>query len=314
MTVGYGNFECNDFNKREKNCRSDGYRRYAEIPLRAEVTVANRTWRAPSIWCTGVDVKKINPVQHGDSGGPLFLKALDGRWLFVGYNSGGNSQGSCASSILVNMITWKQAATFLDNHWGEIGNNQGAKNWGSHQTRRVLEEVLESWSSTNEQALRRLSSFYSEISHHCGKDAGFAALSARKRIFAERWPERKFRLNPGTFQYIEHGVGEPQQYAALRATILWVVKNPRTGAQASGESDIYMTIRFGFEAEGALIHSGGNVIKIQHEDIEGARGDMAALECVPPPKAPIRARDVGEKSYQQQLERCIWEPKAECPD
>ena len=140
------------------------------------------------------------------------------------------------------------------------------------------------------------------------------ARSKRTGKFAERWPERKFRLKPGTFQYIEHGVGEPQQYAALRATILWVVKNPRTGAQASGESDIYMTIRFGFEAERALVHSGGNVPKIQYEAIEGARGDMAALECVPPPKAPIRARDAGEKSYQQQLERCIWEVKAECPD
>ena len=49
MTVGYGNFECNDFNKREENCRSDGYRRYAEIPLRAEVRIANRTWRVLSI-------------------------------------------------------------------------------------------------------------------------------------------------------------------------------------------------------------------------------------------------------------------------
>jgi len=310
MTVGYGNFECNDFNKREKNCRSDGYRRYAEIPLRAEVTVANRTWRVPSIWCTGVNVEKINPVQHGDSGGPLFVKALDGRWLFVGYNSGGNSQGSCASSILVNKVTWSNAASFLDNHWDEIGINQGAKNWLSHQTRRVLDEVLESWSSTTEQALRRLSSFYSEIFHHCGKDAGFAALSARKRTFAERWPERKFRLKPGTLQYIEHGVGDPQQYAALRATVLWAVKNSRTGAQASGESDIYMTIKFGFESERVLVANDGSVPKIQYEAIEGARGDMAALECMPP--TPVRVRD--EKTYQQQLERCIWEPKAECPD
>jgi hypothetical protein len=84
--IGYGNFTCADFHDRENHCLSDGKRRFIDLDLIPDF----ETNSAPWVWCTGLsESTATNPIQHGDSGGPVFIQALDERWLYVGYYRGG---------------------------------------------------------------------------------------------------------------------------------------------------------------------------------------------------------------------------------
>jgi hypothetical protein len=276
MTIGFGNFECNDPDQRERGCRSDGRRRFAEMPLRPSETADGQTFSAPSIWCTGISAEGTNPIQHGDSGGPLFVKALDGRWLFVGYNSGGSSMGSCASSLIENINVWREAAAFHDANADSIWNGQGADNWEARQMRRFMEEVLESWSSPNSVALRRLDNLYSDGVQYCGQYEDFAKVREAKTRFAKAWPTRRYRIKQS--RYIKDEAGEPVRVAGIRATVSWELENPATGTRDSGETSLELAVRYGYESELNLIND-GNPPKIISEIVHRTTATGLALEC-----------------------------------
>lgn len=279
LDVGFGNYLCKDFNQREAGCVNDTNRRFAQSPLKSSLDFRGKTYSPPRYWCIGVGTNVTSVVQHGDSGGPTFVKALDGRWLFVGYHSAGASNWSCSSSLLAHLDLWRVAAAYWDSYKESLPYN-GADNWWSSQTRRVWNEILESWSSPNSEALRRLSTFYTDISADCKSQSQFSSIVDAKTAFAVKWPVRSFRIKSDTFQYEEDDIGEPGNYAGAKATILWDVSNPATGAHETGSSQMRIGFKFGRELELALV-DGENAPHVVTEKVLAATGNTAALECEP---------------------------------
>jgi Trypsin len=129
VVVGYG--QSGPYDACEKNqspCRSDHLRRYATIPIipststikSVDFTIGNNRnvtipIRPPWYW-TGGPVNGESPMRSGDSGGPMFVKALDGKWYFVAMTAGTNGQVSYHASPLLAPFIWKEALK-----WATIG-------------------------------------------------------------------------------------------------------------------------------------------------------------------------------------------------
>ena len=275
LVVGYGNFECDDYNEREDNCRSDGQRRFVEVPINSRVTVGSEVFSAPNIWCTGRSAAGTNPVQHGDSGGPAFIQAVDGRWLFVGYTSGGNASQSCASSIFNNLDTWREAAEYYHEVAHELPADP-AYNWETAQMTYILREVLENWSSPSEQAIARLDTLYSpESVYFNGRLVDTQVLRDVKAQFYGEWPQRRFELQPWTI--VVNGdeiAGDPT--ATISARVTWTLSNPDFGTHASGESEVEISTYYGFDMEIELA-SGGQPITLLSEKHLIKSGDFDAV-------------------------------------
>ena len=261
VAVGYGNFDCVDFSDRDhpNACKSDGQRRYAEVPV-----VSGFGNGIPEAWCTGISNRGVNPIQHGDSGGPLFIRALDGRWIFVGYHSGGNNSIDCASSILSHLDLWRAAALYISHV--EYPFN-GATNWWAKQTRRYIEELLASWSSPNDEALPALSTFYPDTSQ-----------DIKKRFF-EKWPIRRFTIQPGS-DFEVGGSGEPVNSDEAHFIVSWSLKEPNSGARADGIASMTVHIRYGLDNEVKLAYGivSGVFPEVLHERCRAISGDDAIVE------------------------------------
>jgi hypothetical protein len=233
IAVGYGNFACSNYNSREGNCVSDNRKRFGEIPLDANVDVDGT--KAPWIWCTGRDVADINPIQHGDSGGPVFIQALDGRWLFAGFTSNGNPDSSCASSILNHLSLYAEAASWFEEFTSTRGRFEHSPEWREAQIHRFIAELFESWSAPNEEALLRLKTFYLDDIEFYGKRRGFDEILKEKRQFVERWPQRDYRVRPGTVEVLcDEFV--PDKFCSVSVVVDWRVTNPATNASRQGAS------------------------------------------------------------------------------
>jgi hypothetical protein len=286
LAVGFGDYECKSFDDRDYRpdggCRSDGRRRYAEVPLIPEPVSGS----APEVWCTGQIERngdKINPVQHGDSGGPRFIRALDGRWLFVGYTSGGNNSGDCASSIFQHLDLWREAALYRSRI--RYKPNSGANNWNRHQMHRFVEEVLESWSSPNEEALRRVSSFYRNEGSDVVESEDLTKMLATKKRFAEKWPVRHFVIQAGTeIEVEEDSTGDPID--SVNATISWAAEDSG-GATTSGTARLDLVVRYNFDNELKLAYgSPATGPIIQDEKCRMLSGDLPPTEMGCPKFAP----------------------------
>jgi hypothetical protein len=98
-------------------CISDHRRRYATVPIipapsiiksitftgdkNLKPTSVTIPLRPPWLWTAGT-VNGENPARPGDSGGPMFVKAVDGKWYLVAMTSGsGGSDSSHASPLIV---------------------------------------------------------------------------------------------------------------------------------------------------------------------------------------------------------------------
>lgn len=248
VAVGFGNFLCVDYNSREGDCVIDDNRRFGEIPLNTGIETAGK--KAPWIWCTGRNIAGINPIQHGDSGGPVFIRALDGRWLFAGFTSNGSPERSCASSIFSHLGLYAEAASFFETYTSSRGGFMHSPEWRTAQIERFIEELFESWSSPNEEALLRLKTFYLPELEFYGKRRSFEEILKERRQFVERWPERDYDVRLGSVE-VQCNEYVPDKFCSASAIVDWRVANPATGTSRKGASrydfDMYVwTMHYGY--------------------------------------------------------------------
>jgi len=289
LSIGYGKYLCKDFNSREADCVSDGNRRSATVPLVGRYNVGGNTFGFPDVWITGRNADGINPIQHGDSGGPVFVRALDGRWMLMGYTSGGNNRQSYASSILSNLSTWKAAAEYYDDNSSSIWNGGGASNWDSHQTFRLISEILDVWSSPNSVVLKRLERIYEHVQSACGtsqteKDESIAAW----KRFIEKWPNRRYQIVADSDEFIPDDLGEPQRYNGMNITYAWTLSNDDGSVVRNGKTRAEFQFRFNFERELSLVN-GGNPPILQSERLISTTGSDDEILCGRIPSAPPSA-------------------------
>jgi hypothetical protein len=228
--VGFGKYFCNDYGDREHNCKSDNRRRFGQLPLGRDLEANGK--RMPWVWCTKKNTEGINPIQHGDSGGPLFLRAVDGRWLYVGQINAGNSDSGCSSSLFGHFSLLSTAAKYFEQYAAEHS-FQHTDTWRQAQIERFVREYFDSWSGPNEEALSRLKTFYLDTVSFYGKEKAFQAILNEKTVIAAKWPKRRYTVSNTTVSCNEF---VPDKFCNVSATVDWAISNPDTGASKSGES------------------------------------------------------------------------------
>lgn len=245
--VGFGNHVCRDYEKRGKTCTSDGGRRFGEVPLDPSLGAGGK--QMPWVWCTGRDAQGINPVQQGDSGGSVFVRAKDGRWLFVGHTSAGGANDSCASSLFGHFALLAEAASWFEEYAGSKGGFMHSDAWREQQVIRFVKEYFESWSSPNEEALARLQTFYMGTVDFYGKRRKFSSILAEKQSIAHKWPERRYRVRADSIE-VKCNEFVPDKFCGASAIVDWVVSDPANGTRKTGVS------RFEFELNVWNLHYG----------------------------------------------------------
>jgi hypothetical protein len=255
--VGFGNFRCSNFKEREQGCESDGRRRYVELPL---LPTSQQT-KAPWLWCTGEDNSNhTNPIQHGDSGGPVFVSALDGRWLYVGYTSGGNADHGCASSMFNDTNLWVRAMASYE--FGDIivppreADDDSIAAWEGSAALQYFSEWLsnenlasEAWTVDNMLRLYTgMSVSSSELEKvfgptgidYYGRKTAFKDVVADKSRYVSKWPKRSGAASSTIVTCSEHRAGMAGT-CTVSAIVDWAVSNSEKSL--NGRSAIMLTVR-----------------------------------------------------------------------
>lgn len=284
LAVGYGYNKCDDYFSR-KNCVSDGLRRFAEIPLMPTVQVASETFAVPDIWCTGVGDQGFSPVQHGDSGGPRFVRAKDGRWIFVGFTSGGHAGRNCSSSIFRHLDLWRRAAVDMENMKSEMRSDPSV-NWEKHQFKRLLVEILASWSLPPEEAVARLNSLYQGDMSINSADLSRDAAIKMKTEFIRKWPARRFELDQSVeTTFVASSDGDP--VGTISARVNWQLDNAANGGKAAGASDFDFTIWYHRESEQKVAYGQMLTPQLNVEKCYHVHGSQDILGCDQPKKRSL---------------------------
>ena len=254
LVVGFGNFQCADYDNREQDCKSDGQRRFVELPL---VPNAQST-PAPWLWCSGKDVEHhTNPIQHGDSGGPVFVKALDGRWLYVGYTSGGNSNFGCASSMFNDLNLWVRAIASYE--FGDVTTPSKEVDdavlfaWEVSAARQYFKEWLavenmasEEW--TSETMIRLYTGMLSSRDelgdersiNYYGRNVPFKEVVSDKIRYVGKWSRRAMAVDSTLTTCDEHPA-DAAGTCTISSLVEWSASN--TEKTLSGRSAIMLTVR-----------------------------------------------------------------------
>jgi hypothetical protein len=159
-----------------------------------------RTRRTDTFSLGGADkaaLDDVEPVQPGDSGGPLFVRAKDGRLLLIGIHSSSSEQESVATSILANVNLIRRASK--ERIWspGDPGWQGSYRRFFTEQISEFVDDYFETWShSDNAVALGALARFYSSSTKYGGKITSPESIVADKRKFIDRWPIRRFAIRP----------------------------------------------------------------------------------------------------------------------
>jgi hypothetical protein len=116
----------------------------------------------------------------------------------------------------------------------KTGQRSSSRSRGSTQEQdaRVLaERYLELWSASNDRTLQATPAFYgSQVMFH-GRPMSFAALLAEKRRFVQRWPDRKYRYQPGAMAI----KCEPNGRSCIvRSTFKFDAANAKLGRRSRG--------------------------------------------------------------------------------
>jgi Trypsin/Bacterial SH3 domain len=274
--IGYGNYKCEDYKKREQNCVSDGQRRYVELKLKPDVTLPSAPW----LWCSGRGVDGVNPVQHGDSGGPVFVQALDGRWLYVGYTSRGDSNDGCASSMFNELNLWRNALANQQIEAQGVAqpSDDEILSWHEGISRQFFREWLRNETANASTALERLKGFYmvpfgvtldprfrdgalsvSRFIYH-GRKMSFNDVYREKQRYFEQWPQRTLSPTSVSVDCDETEL-HSNDTCTISADLDWTSQNSQR--QFRGQSQLTLTLSMPFAGSLRLLFFEFNPLIVQ---------------------------------------------------
>ena len=107
--------------------------------------------------------------------------------------------------------------------------------------RNLAHNYLRVWSSSNNQTLQATPNFYSsEIRFH-GRLMSMAALLAEKRRFVQRWPDRRYRYEPGAMGVRCNSTGTS---CIVRSTFAFDASNAKLGRRSRGVGAHELVVNF----------------------------------------------------------------------
>ncbi|MCA1392045.1 trypsin-like serine protease [Bradyrhizobium sp. IC3123] len=243
LIVGFGGY-C-----RREPCdpnNSDRRRRFAESPT---FPVGFETGdKPPWIWTLGADASGVNPARPGDSGGATFLKALDGRWFFAGYNSNANGASSYSSSLLEHVNLYARVVIEGDfpitdiEQEGIFAYVDKPDSWPRKQAIRFFDEVLEAWSLDVGTASMRLRALYRSVDEYYGDDRSdyFDAYEDKRSLFT-KWPERRFERRRNLSPNVDCELAWKSVTCNVTAHVDWKFKSG--DVTMYGESEVSLRIQ-----------------------------------------------------------------------
>jgi hypothetical protein len=231
--IGYGNFTCADFHDRENRCHSDGKRRFVDLDLVANFEAESAPW----VWCTGLsEAAATNPIQHGDSGGPTFVQALDGRWLYVGYVSRGNDSNGCSSSIFSELNLWRDASSAAEVGQGDHVGGYEIIPWQKIVATQFFSEWIRNTNQNNDLAVRAFKPMYGAAGTiaYYGRHMSSNEIMEQKQRFFERWPDRRYELvGPVDARCVDGPTGE--NTCTIWTQISWTIQDSGQTRQHTDE-------------------------------------------------------------------------------
>ena len=117
---------------------------------------------------------------------------------------------------------------------------------------------LDAWSSENRVALRGLSGLYAPEVRFFGRPADRAKVEREKRLFASRWPIRRYEHRPGTMA-IDCDV--EARICHVRSIVDWRVRSPARHARAQGAATFELGVTFAGD-QPAVAYEGGRVVRV----------------------------------------------------
>ena len=107
--------------------------------------------------------------------------------------------------------------------------------------RNLAQNYLSVWSASNYQTLQATPGFYgSEVRFH-GRSMSTAALLAEKRRFVQRWPNRRYRYEPGAMGVRCNSAGTS---CIVRSTFAFDASNAKLGRRSRGVGAHELVVNF----------------------------------------------------------------------
>ena len=114
-------------------------------------------------------------------------------------------------------------------------------NTREEDARNLAQNYLSVWSASNYQTLQATPGFYgSEVRFH-GRSMSTAALLAEKRRFVQRWPNRRYRYEPGAMGVRCNSAGTS---CIVRSTFAFDASNAKLGRRSRGVGAHELVVNF----------------------------------------------------------------------
>ena len=114
-------------------------------------------------------------------------------------------------------------------------------NTREEDARNLAQNYLSVWSASNNQTLQATPGFYgSEVRFH-GRSMSMAALLAEKRRFVQRWPNRRYRYEPGAMGVRCNSAGTS---CIVRSTFAFDASNAKLGRRSRGVGAHELVVNF----------------------------------------------------------------------
>jgi hypothetical protein len=105
-------------------------------------------------------------------------------------------------------------------------------------------EIMKTWSSAEDPNGLSVRRFYAPVVKYYGTDTELAAVMVDKVKFANRWPERDYRIRPGSLAISCAQDGT----CSVQGVVDWRAANPIKGTQSTGAAEFGYSFRNGLIA------------------------------------------------------------------
>ena len=144
-------------------------------------------------------------------------------------------------------------------------------------------DYLNAWSASNRQALQATPEFYgSRVLFH-GQSSSFGALLAKKRRFAQRWPDRNYRYRPNTMNVRCSPDGDT---CTVRSAFDFEAANPKLNRRSRGVATHELLVSFAGERP-IIISENSRVLSRRGRQLSGVctktceKGAVRAVSRIP---------------------------------